>query len=181
MLLNFVVEKTGQLYTSSYPRDEIHSENCFKNIFIFHPLKGLLLLVKFTLIKSSKSNREQAFWCKDKWRFNPLNANLTKWSNTLKQFVGCCRWIVWVYLTIVGLAFKRLKESEICLWAQLNWIFQNYCGFQKNDQMPLKVISKRMKPQWCTATMLFVTTRLYERKISFVWPTWFIHSFHWER
>ena len=26
--------------------------------------------------------------------FNPLSANPTKWSNTLKQFVGCSRNIV---------------------------------------------------------------------------------------
>ena len=32
---------------------------------------------------------------------NPLSANPTKWSNTLKQFVGCCRRIVWVCLTIL--------------------------------------------------------------------------------
>ena len=25
----------------------------------------------------------------------------TKWSNTLKQFVGCCGWILWVYLTFL--------------------------------------------------------------------------------
>ena len=31
----------------------------------------------------------------------PLSANPTKWSNTLKQFVGFCRQIVWVYLTIL--------------------------------------------------------------------------------
>ena len=31
----------------------------------------------------------------------PLRTNLTKWSNTLKQFVGCCRRIVWVCLTIL--------------------------------------------------------------------------------
>ena len=28
-----------------------------------------------------------------KW-FNPLSVNFTKWSNTLKQLVGCCRRIV---------------------------------------------------------------------------------------
>ena len=32
---------------------------------------------------------------------NPLSANPTKWSNTLKQFVGFCRRIVWVCLTIL--------------------------------------------------------------------------------
>ena len=31
----------------------------------------------------------------------PLSANPTKWSNTLKQFVGCCRPIIWVCLTIL--------------------------------------------------------------------------------
>ena len=33
--------------------------------------------------------------------FNPLNANPTKWSNTLKQFIGCCRRIFWVCLNIL--------------------------------------------------------------------------------
>ena len=32
---------------------------------------------------------------------NPLSANPTKWSHTLKQFVGYCWRIVWVYLTIL--------------------------------------------------------------------------------
>ena len=32
---------------------------------------------------------------------NPLSANPTKWSNTLKQFVGYCRRIVSVCLTIL--------------------------------------------------------------------------------
>ena len=32
---------------------------------------------------------------------NPLNANPTKWSNTVKQFVGKCRRIVSVCLTIL--------------------------------------------------------------------------------
>ena len=33
--------------------------------------------------------------------FNPLSANPTKWSNTLKQFVGKSRQIVWLCLTIL--------------------------------------------------------------------------------
>ena len=33
--------------------------------------------------------------------FHSLNSNSSKWSNTLKQFVGCCRRIVWVCLTIL--------------------------------------------------------------------------------
>ena len=36
------------------------------------------------------------------WLFiNLLSTNFTKWSNTLKQFVGCYRQIVWVCLTIL--------------------------------------------------------------------------------
>ena len=41
--------------------------------------------------------------------FNLLSANLTKWSNTLKQFVRCCRWIVCVCLTILWA--WRLKDQ----------------------------------------------------------------------
>ena len=33
--------------------------------------------------------------------FNPLNVNPTKWSSTLKQFLGKSRRIVWVCLTIL--------------------------------------------------------------------------------
>ena len=38
---------------------------------------------------------------KTKLPFNPLSANPTKWSNTLKQFVGCSQRIVWVCLIIL--------------------------------------------------------------------------------
>ena len=31
----------------------------------------------------------------------PLGASTTEWSNTLKQFVGFCRRIVWVCLTLL--------------------------------------------------------------------------------
>ena len=39
---------------------------------------------------------------------NPLSANLTKWSNTLKQFVGSSQRIVSVVDHFVGLALKGL-------------------------------------------------------------------------
>ena len=35
------------------------------------------------------------------WKINPLSANPTNWSNTLKQLVGCCWRTVWVCLTIL--------------------------------------------------------------------------------
>ena len=46
-----------------------------------------------------------------KWvnSFHPLCVNPTKWPNTIKQFVGCCWRIVWVFDHFVGIALKRLK------------------------------------------------------------------------
>ena len=48
--------------------------------------------------------------------FNPLSANSTKWSNTLKQFVGnlptnCLS----VFDHFVGLALKGLKKNKVLL------------------------------------------------------------------
>ena len=42
--------------------------------------------------------------------FHPLSANPQKWSCTLKEFVGFCRRIVWVCLTILfGVGALRVK------------------------------------------------------------------------
>ena len=43
--------------------------------------------------------------------FNPLSTSLTKWSNTLKQFVGCCRRIVWVCLNVLWFGAKMISMS----------------------------------------------------------------------
>ena len=44
-------------------------------------------------------------------KFNPLSANLTKWSDTFKQFVSNSRRIVWVCLTILwGCRVKGLTD-----------------------------------------------------------------------
>ena len=50
---------------------------------------------KLKLKRNLTRSRESPF------SFNPLCANSTKWSNTLKQFVGCWQRIVWVCLTIL--------------------------------------------------------------------------------
>ena len=42
---------------------------------------------------------------------NPLSTNPAKWSNTLKQFVGCCLRIVWVCLTILQSWRSKVKET----------------------------------------------------------------------
>ena len=57
--------------------------------------------------------------------------NLTKWSNTLKQFIGKCRRIVWVCLTILwDFLFLRGIEMEHWLkmgqWWALTGSLRNY-------------------------------------------------------
>ena len=44
------------------------------------------------------------------------SANPTKWSNTLKQFVGYCQWIVWVCLTIFGSCCLKRQDSVKHQW-----------------------------------------------------------------
>ena len=49
-----------------------------------------------------------------KIKLNPLSANPTKWSSTIKQFVGFCRRIIWVCLTILwGWHLKGFREIFI--------------------------------------------------------------------
>ena len=56
--------------------------------------------------------------------FHPLSANLTKWSHTLKQFVGNLpRNCLSVFDHFVGLALQGLKVKEILIISQdkPNW------------------------------------------------------------
>ena len=55
---------------------------------------------------------------------NPLSANITKWSNTLKQFVGklpmnCLS----VFNHFVGLAFKGLKHGNCSCFLKCSYIY----------------------------------------------------------
>ena len=61
--------------------------------------------------------RKNAFWQKNyqvSYSYNPFSANPTKWSNALKQFVGLCPQIAWVFLT-----FCRVGQSNTkpCFYA----------------------------------------------------------------
>ena len=60
------------------------------------------------------------------FRFNPLSVNPTKWSNTLKQFVGnlptnCLR----VLDSLVGSALKGLNSATYCIKISAKYIKQN--------------------------------------------------------
>ena len=64
---------------------------------------------------------------------NPLNANFTKWSNTLKQFVGKLSMnCLSVFDIFVKLALKELIDFVIC--AQR--IF-NKCWMKVNKSIPI--------------------------------------------
>ena len=63
--------------------------------------------------------------------FNPLTAHPRKWSNTLKQFVGCCRRVVWVCLTVLrGWRFKGSVFSGVL--AMCSYLKKNCLKFIKN-------------------------------------------------
>ena len=55
--------------------------------------------------------------------FNPLTAKPIKWSSTLNQFVGNSWWIIWVYLTIVGLVLKGLRYWDSLFLVNWMWVF----------------------------------------------------------
>ena len=73
--------------------------------------------------------------CTDYFEINPLSAKHTKWSKTLKQFVGCCRQIIWVCLTILW--GWRLKGLKFCiLWCLLFRLLIEYL-LKYNDDKPV--------------------------------------------
>ena len=59
-----------------------------------------------------------------KIQFNPLSANPTKWSNTLKQFIDNLPIIcLSVFDNFVGLALKGLKSSW---FSEINYLFTRF-------------------------------------------------------
>ena len=61
-----------------------------------------------------------------KFSFTPFRTNPTKWSNTLKQFIGNSQWIVWVCLTIVwGWRLKGWSSLAYSFWSILKNHFEH--------------------------------------------------------
>ena len=70
-------------------------------------------------------------WCILKEKLKPLSAKPTKRSNTLKQFVGNSRRIVWVFDHFVGLVLKGLTTDNYWIiigmidnYQMLTWILR---------------------------------------------------------
>ena len=66
--------------------------------FIFFMLEIAIIFFSGNLevLPNQNQKRYQLFVCCElgDFSFNTLSGNPTKWSNTLKQFDGCCRQIV---------------------------------------------------------------------------------------
>ena len=123
--------------------------------------------------KSSKQYRKGIFLqrLKSSWLFlNSLSANPTKWSSTLKQFVGNSRRIVWVCLTILW--GWRLKGYSIPGWFTAI-LFRFSCITIMASTSFLKfhsaVIFWIRKPNWetnCNQTCLFISDDHFYEYIS---------------
>ena len=73
------------------------------NVMFFYTMKiseNYWLSDAFRAYKNGTLSWNGLIW-NSKGAVNPLSANPTKWSNTRKQFVGCCRQIVWMGMTIL--------------------------------------------------------------------------------
>ena len=69
---------------------------------------------------------------------SPSSADPTKWSNTLKQFAGCCRQVVWVCLTILW-DWGKVKKVSLHLWLilkeNIQIIFTTYLAVISTKQI----------------------------------------------
>ena len=72
-------------------------------LFFRNSLKHVDVLVKFVGTWVFSAN------------ISSLSGNPIKWSNTLKKFVGCCRRIAWVCLTILW--GWHLKSQNVCFYS----------------------------------------------------------------
>ena len=76
-------------------------------------------------------------------RFNSFSANLTKWSNTLKQFVGCLS----VFDHFMGLALKGLRDSRPDFLVKILASQQNFDNWNKIYQSLSKYLCQYLKSE----------------------------------
>ena len=95
-------------------------------MFPFDPSKSIRNLFSYVFVENQKATfggnefiqSKLLLTCLAVGYINPLSANPTKWSLTLKQSVGSCGWIVSVFEYFVGFVLKGLsimflKSNEI--------------------------------------------------------------------
>ena len=119
---------------------------------------------------------------------NPLNTNPTKWSNTLKQFVGN---LPTNYLSVfghfVGLVFKGLSESLKSNFSNKNVLItevslakifsKNICLFLKRIICTMKKeINGRPSTITTTTQRVYIILKFWLNLCSFKWlrPTYYL-------
>ena len=117
----------GHCKVRNWPKTFLHwAEN---NEFTFQQFKKICYCEK-TVIRTL---RFYALTNNSIMTINPLRANLTKWSNTLKKLVGCCWRIVWVCLTILW--GWRFKERYILFKFQKRDFYQTSVNFHDTQKL----------------------------------------------
>ena len=94
---------TGKIYLrlAGFKLRDFEAETFLIFSSLFRP-KGCKK-VRCKAIDTKAKAKSRSEWCNNTVYsnlFNPSSANPTKWANSLKQFVGSCRRIVWMCLTI---------------------------------------------------------------------------------
>ena len=70
---------------------------------------------------------------------NHLSANFTKWSNTLKQFVGkLATNCLSVFDHFAGLALKSLMTEAVIIYKPVHWFAEQYNGLRHERVKGLK-------------------------------------------
>ena len=107
-----------------------------RNIFIWLNLWSFYLTIHLTgkgsaiILKPLLPKENLRIWT---WHnLDPLSTNPTKWSNKLKQFVGCSQQIVWICLTILWGWHLRVKSYTVLdLWWLIKTSFQRICHWSE--------------------------------------------------
>ena len=111
----------------------------YKSLFALSPLSIFYFFFKknVNMVNADKKRISRLYYP----HVNLLSASPTKWSNTLKQFVGFCRRIVWMCFTMLsGLALKGLTSF---MFLKYSWALSSISSRQplKLSQTGLRVDS----------------------------------------
>ena len=106
--------------------------------------------------------------------FNPLSANTTKWSNTLKQFVGNRRLIIWVCYTILkGWYIKGLMASSQKMKFSIKDFFSKCDQIHGKLRIWLHLLNKSLMENFIFCALLV------PKELSILWEEMFILRILW--
>ena len=167
VIIKEILIPEGLFYSPNSPKLQSFPEKKKKQFF-FHILKNLFRTVyillhwsriyscRNTLQIAIKSFYEQLKIFNKTWVAQPFKCHPTKWSNTLKQFVGCCRRIAWVFDHFVGLNLKGLMLKMQIILGILKWLLKvlAWKTHAKEDDRNIKEIQFNKKAIHLSKVML---------------------------